>query len=401
MAASDPDRWSRVAVVVLDSVGIGAAPDAADYGDQGSHTLANTARAVGGLKLPNLGALGLGNLAGIEGVAPAAAPRASYGTMIERSAGKDTTTGHWELMGVILDQPFATYPEGFPAEIVETFEREAGVRVIGNVVASGTEIIDRLGAEHCASGAPILYTSADSVFQLAAHEDVLDVEELYRISQIARAMPQLQDVGRVIARPFTGTPGNFRRLSARRKDFSLEPSGPTLLDRLQEAGIATVGVGKIGNIFAGRGVARSLPTSGNPDGVARTVQALREIERGLVFTNLIDFDQEYGHRNDAQGYAGALEQFDRLLPELLAAVEPDGLLVLTADHGNDPTTPSTDHSREQVPLLVYDPRRPGVALGERQSFTDLAQTLAEVFGVPGFDHGQSFLATLLAGVIVN
>jgi phosphopentomutase len=396
-------------VVVLDSVGIGEAPDAAAYHDEGSHTLANTARAVGGLRLPNLEALGLGNciesggtpahrihtgLAAIDGVAPVDSPRASFGTMVERSAGKDTTTGHWELMGVVLEQPFATYPNGFPAQLVQTFERQAGVSVIGNVVASGTEIIEKLGAAHYASGSPILYTSADSVFQLAAHQNVIAVEELYRICKIARAMPELADVGRVIARPFAGAAGEYKRLSALRKDFSLEPTGPTLLDRLERAGFATVGVGKIWNIFAGRGVARSLPTAGNPEGVARTVEALKELDSGLVFTNLIDFDQEYGHRNDAKGYAGALEQFDELLPQLLAAVEPDGLLVLTADHGNDPTTPSTDHSRERVPLLVYDPRRPGTDLGQRSSFADLAQTLAEAFGVPAFAHGTSFLAAL-------
>ncbi|MBE3587986.1 MAG: phosphopentomutase [Thermoanaerobacteraceae bacterium] len=391
----DPEI-SRVTLIVLDSVGVGALPDAARYGDEGSNTLAHIARDVGGLHLPHLGALGLGNILAIEGVPPAGKPGAAYGRMAEASAGKDTTTGHWEIAGLLLERPFPVYPRGFPPEIIRPFEERTGRPVLGNKPASGTAIIEELGAEHMRTGRPIVYTSADSVFQIAAHEEVIPLEELYRMCRIARELLTGEHaVGRVIARPFVGRPGGFKR-TANRRDFSLPPPAPTVLDLLQEKGLAVLAVGKIEDIFAGRGITEALHTENNMDGVDKTLTFLRRDDRGLIFTNLVDFDMLYGHRNNPRGYAGALEDFDRRLPEILAALRDDEVLIITADHGCDPTTGSTDHSREYVPLLVYGRKvQAGVDLGTRRTFSDVAATVAELFGL-SYPRGKSF-ATEVCG----
>ncbi|MQL52069.1 phosphopentomutase [Desulfofundulus thermobenzoicus] len=383
-------KISRITLIVLDSVGIGALPDAARYGDEGSNTLAHIARYVGGLRLPHLGALGLGNILAIEGVPPAGKPKAAYGRMAEASAGKDTTTGHWEIAGLLLERPFPVYPHGFPPEIIKPFEERIGRPVLGNKPASGTAIIEELGAEHMRTGRPIVYTSADSVFQIAAHEEVIPLEELYRMCRIARALLTGEHaVGRVIARPFVGQPGSFQR-TANRRDFSLPPPAPTVLDLLQEKGLAVLAVGKIEDIFAGRGITEALHTENNMDGVDKTLTFMRRDDRGLIFTNLVDFDMLYGHRNNPRGYAGALEDFDRRLPEILAALRDDEVLIITADHGCDPTTGSTDHSREYVPLLVYGRKvKAGWDLGTRRTFSDVAATVAELFGL-SYPRGKSF-----------
>ncbi|KYH31637.1 phosphopentomutase [Neomoorella mulderi] len=384
----------RVILIVLDSVGVGALPDAAKYGDEGSNTLGNIAAAVD-LHLPNMARLGLGNILPLKGIAPVAAPAAAYGKMASRTAGKDTTSGHWELAGLILERPFPLYPSGFPPEIIEPFEKAIGRKVLGNKPASGTVIIEELGAEHMRTGYPIVYTSADSVFQIAAHEDVIPVQELYRYCKIARQLLRGEHaVGRVIARPFVGEPGHFIRTD-RRQDFSLEPPRPTLLDAVMNAGLQVMAVGKIKDIFAGRGISRWIHTHDNMDGVDQTRNFIRESNRGLIFTNLVDFDMRYGHRNDVAGYAAALEAFDRRLPELLEALNEKDVLVLTADHGCDPTTPSTDHSREYVPLLVYGNRIQPVDLGVRSTFADLGATVAELLGVPYDLAGESFASMLM------
>ena len=386
-------RFPKVAIVVLDGVGCGGAPDAAAFGDEGSDTLGNTARVVGGLGLPNLGALGLGNATRIEGVPPVAAPRASFGRLRESAAGKDTTTGHWEMAGHVLKAAFPTFPHGFPKEVMAQFERIAGAPALGNVVASGTEILVRLGEEHQRTGRPIVYTSADSVFQIAAHEAVVPIEELYRICREMRLVLVGEwGVGRVIARPFEGSPGSYRR-TLRRRDFSREPEGPTLLDLLKAAGKDVVSVGKIDDIFAGRGITRSRHVLPHDQCIAATIDSLNELRAGLVFTNLVEFDMTYGHRNDPQGMARALEDLDRRVPALLEAAAKDTMLIFTADHGNDPTTASTDHSREEVPLLVWTGGK-GKALGTRTSFADVAATIAEDFGLSGTLAGTSFLADL-------
>ena len=384
-----------VALVVLDSVGIGGAPDAAEFGDEGSATLQHVAEAVGGLNVPNLAALGLGNVASVEGVPPALDPAASFGSMVERSPGKDTTTGHWEIAGVVLEKPFPTYPDGFPSEVLDPFEEAIGKGTLGNVAASGTEIIARLGERHIETGRPIVYTSADSVFQIAAHVDTIPLKELYRMCETARDILRgPHEVGRVIARPFKGSPGAFERTTDRR-DFSVLPPSDTILDELSAEGLEVRGVGKILDIFGGRGVTHSHPTKSNEAGVEAVVEELGRLERGLVFANLVDFDQSFGHRNDPAGYAGALEAFDAGLPALLAALSEDDALVVTADHGNDPTTSSTDHSRERVPLLVTGPRlAAGVDLGVRRSFADLGATVAHLLGVDTTTPGSSFAARL-------
>jgi len=381
-----------VALVVLDGVGVGALPDAHRYSDEGSNSVGNTARAVGGLHLPHLGALGLGHLTDIVGVPPHPAPAGAYGRMAERSPGKDTTTGHWELAGIVLSQPFPTYPDGFPPEVIEPFERRIGRRVLGNRPASGTVIIEELGAEHMRTGRPIVYTSADSVFQIAAHEDVIPLDELYGMCRIARELLQgRHGVGRVIARPFVGEPGRFRR-TANRRDFSLPPPAPTILDHLTEAGWAVTAVGKIDDIFVGRGIGRHYPAANNEEAVDGLLRALAENpEPGLFFVNCVDFDTLWGHRNDPEGYAAALEAFDRRLPEIQGALGPDDALLLVGDHGCDPTTPSTDHSREYTPLLVWGgPIRSGVHLGTRDTFADVAATIAAWFGVANPGPGRSF-----------
>ncbi|HJZ62600.1 MAG TPA: phosphopentomutase [Miltoncostaeaceae bacterium] len=365
---------SRVIVLVMDGVGAGAAVDADRYGDAGSDTLGNTARAVGGLRLPTLERLGLGCVLPLAGVAEVRRPEALIGRLAERSAGKDTTTGHWELMGLRTDQPFRTYPEGFPDDVMEAFAAATGRGWLCNRPASGTEVIDRFGAEHMRTGALIVYTSADSVFQIAAHEGVVPLEELYDDCRAARAILTGEHaVSRVIARPFVGEPGSFER-TRNRKDFSVEPHGPTALDRLTEAGVPVEGVGKIKQIFAGRGVGGEHLMRDNHDGMEISTRLLGEVGHGLVFANLIDFDMLYGHRNDARGFADCLEEFDADLGPLMGAMRDGDLLVVTADHGNDPTTPSTDHSREWVPLVAWEPGRDpagGRWVGE---FGDVGQT---------------------------
>ena len=387
---SDLPRMERAIVVVLDGVGVGQAPDAAAYGDAGADCLANCARAVGGLALPTLGRLGVGNLTEIEGTPPQP-PAGACGRLIERSPGKDSTTGHWELMGVVLDHPMPTYPHGFPPELVTRFEAAIGRHVLGNYPASGTAIIEELGAEHLRTGFPILYTSADSVFQVAAHEDVIPIAELYRMCEIARGLLTGEDeVGRVIARPFTGTPGAFVR-TPHRRDFSLEPPAPTLLDALKASGREVVGIGKIEDLFAERGLTASDHTATNAAGQAAALAAVARSFAGLLFVNLVECDQNYGHRRNPEGYAEALRAFDAWLPSLLARLGDGDVLFITGDHGTDPTWRGTDHTRESVPLLVAGkPVRPGDYLGARSSFADLGATLAEAFGLPPLAHGQSF-----------
>lgn len=380
----------RVALVVLDSVGVGELPDAGKYGDTGSNTLCHIARSVGGLRLPNLAGLGLGNIIHIAGVPPAKKPAASFGRMAELSPGKDTTTGHWELSGLILERPFPVYPDGFPPELIRAYEERIGRKVLGNKVASGTAIIEELGEQHMATGLPIVYTSADSVFQIAAHEEIIPLEELYRICRIARELLTGEHaVGRVIARPFTGGPGNFKR-TMNRHDFSLKPPGQTVLNLLKDNGIPVIAIGKIRDIFDGEGITDSIPTKGNTDGMEQIINMLNSVTGGLIFANLVDFDMLYGHRNNPRGYAEALEELDLRLPELLKLLREEDVLIITADHGCDPTTPSTDHSREYVPLLVYGKTlRGGIDLGVRETFADVAATIAESFGLK-YSAGTSF-----------
>jgi phosphopentomutase len=387
----------KVLLLVCDSFGVGEAPDAAAYGDEGSDTIGNTARAAGGIDAPNLADLGLGLLTAAPGLEPRARPGTAHGKMEERSTGKDTTTGHWELGGLILDRPFPTYPQGFPAEVIEAFERAIGRSVLGNRAASGTEIIEELGPEHLRSGRPIVYTSADSVFQIAAHKDVVPLETLYEWCRAARAVLVGEHaVGRVIARPFVGEPGAFVRTHERR-DFSVEPPGPTYLDVALGAGIPVYGVGKIPDIFAGRGLKDARHSESNDHGIDLTLSYLSEDEPVLVVTNLVDFDTEYGHRNDSEGYARCVAQFDRRLPELVGAVG-EGLLFLTGDHGCDPTDVSTDHTREYVPALVAGGalgQGNAVDLGIRETFADLGATVAHVLGLGGPSlAGTSFLGEL-------
>ncbi len=382
----------RVIVIVLDSVGIGEAPDAAAFGDVGSHTLGNIAHAVGGLHMPNLEKMGLGNIVLVEGVRPRFNPTAAYGRMAEKSGGKDSTIGHWELMGLEVITPFPLYPDGFPPEIMAQFEAATGRGTLGNIPASGTEIIAELGEEHMRTGKLIVYTSGDSVFQIAAHEEIVPIDELYAACLAARAiLTGEHEVSRVIARPFIGEPGAFER-TANRHDYSVDPPAPTLLDNLKEAGLMVCAVGKITDLFNGQGITASIHTESNMDGVDKTITAIRDRrERGLIFTNLVDFDAKFGHRNNPQGYAEALETFDRRLPEIVDAMQPDDLLVLTADHGNDPTTPSTDHAREYVPVLIAgEGVRDSVNIGVRESFADLAATIGAALGVDEPAFGASF-----------
>lgn len=384
----------RAILLVLDGVGIGAAHDAAAYGDVGSFTLGNVASSTPGFSLPNLEALGLGTLAEITGVRPVEGSAARC-TLQPASSGKDSTTGHWELCGLLLERPFPTYPGGFPADVVAEFAQRTGRPVIGNVVGSGTDVIARFGEEHGRTGAWILYTSADSVFQIAAHEGVIPLAELYRGCEIARGMLVApHDVSRVIARPFVGTPGAWSR-TANRRDYSIAPTGRTLLDALEEAGIPRQGVGKVDDLFAGRGIASSH-TRDNAEGLRLIREWQVGAAGGLLFVNLVDFDQQFGHRNDVPGFYGALRQFDHALPGLLSALREDDLLLITADHGNDPTTPSTDHARERVPLLVCGPRvKPGT-LGERGTFADVGATIADWFGSDFRGAGTSLLPLVLA-----
>jgi phosphopentomutase len=388
--------FTRAIVIVLDSVGIGELPDADTYGDRGSNTLGNIARQVP-LAVPTLRMLGLDRLVDLGGTPAQTAPRAAIGRMAEASAGKDSVTGHWEMMGIVLDRPFPVFPQGFSSEIVQEFSRLTGRAVIGNKAASGTVIMEELGPEHMRTGALIVYTSADSVFQIAAHEAIVPVPELYRACEIAyKLVGEGLGVGRVIARPFVGTPGNFTR-TANRHDYALPPFGETLLDRAKAAGLPVVAIGKIQDLFAGRGVTKAVHTASDDEGMDGVERQMGEVDRGLIFANLVDFDSRFGHRNDVPGYAANLEQFDSRLARLLPALQPADLLIITADHGNDPTTSSTDHSREHVPLLVVGTNvRTEVRLGTRATFADLGQTLAELFGVGLLAHGTSFLGQIAA-----
>ena len=388
------NRARRALILVLDGVGCGEAPDSAAYGDSGSNTIGNVSRAVGGLALPNMARLGLGNIVPIAGVEPERYAIGAWGSMLPKSSGKDSTAGHWEIAGLHLAKPFPTYPHGFPDDVIAAFTKATGRPVIANSVASGTTVITDFADEQQRTGAWIVYTSADSVFQVAAHEGVIPLEELYRGCEIARAMLVApHDVSRVIARPFTGTPGAWKR-TANRRDYSIQPPGVTLLDALETAGIERSGVGKVDDLFAGRGL-RSRHTVDNAEGIRLIESWLSSPSRGFCFANLVDFDQLFGHRNDVRGFQGALEAFDRALPSLLSALREDDLLFITADHGNDPTTPSTDHARERVPLLVAGPRVRGGAIGERQTFSDLGATVAEWFGLDFRGPGTSFLSSLV------
>lgn len=386
---------SRVILVVLDSVGLGALPDAAAFGDEGANTLGNVARRCGGLRLPNFGRLGLGRLTDVSGVPPEG-PAGACGRLMLRSPGKDTVTGHWELGGIVLETPLRTFPHGFPSELIDRFEALIGRGVLGNEVASGTEIIARLGPEHMRTGKPIVYTSADSVFQIAAHEDIIPLADLYRMCEQARAL-LVGDwlVGRVIARPFRGGPGAFER-TANRHDYALDPPGTLLSDKLAEAGLPVISIGKVADVFNGRGFTGGRRTRDNADGIDAIVEAMATTDRGLIFANLVDFDSKYGHRNDWAGYGAALEYADSRIPELEAALRPDDVLMFTADHGCDPTTPGTDHSREYVPLLVTGQRvRSGTDLGTRTSLADVGETVAELLGTAGPGTGVSFAAELM------
>ncbi|MFV9510748.1 phosphopentomutase [Tepidibacillus sp. LV47] len=388
--------FKRVVLIVLDSVGIGELPDAEKFGDKGTNTLLHISEQMNGLHVPNLEKMGLGHIYPLKGVKKVDQPIASYGKMKEVSVGKDTMTGHWEIMGLKIDLPFKTYPNGFPDSLIKPFEERIGRKVIGNKPASGTEIIEELGEEHMKTGAVIVYTSADSVFQIAAHEEIIPLEELYRICEIAREMTLDEEhmVGRVIARPFIGTPGHFKR-TANRHDYAVKPPAKTVMNYLKEAGLDSIAVGKISDIYSGEGITQAVKTKSNMDGVDKTIDGLKSDFHGLLFTNLVDFDMLYGHRRDPIGYGKAIEEFDARLPELFAALKKDDLLMITADHGNDPTHTGTDHTREYVPLLVYSKvLTGGVNLGIRATFADVGATIADIFGVTKPQYGESFLREL-------
>lgn len=386
---------NRVILIVLDSVGVGELPDSADYGDVGSNTVGNIVKACGCISLPNLTRLGMGKIDGIDYLPVPGEVIGSYGKMAEVSKGKDTITGHWEISGLQLKYPFPTYPGGFSADIIDRFEKMTGRGVLANCVASGTEIIKEYGEEHMKTGKLIVYTSADSVFQIAAHEEIVPLEELYRICRLAREMLQGENmVGRVIARPFLGQPGNFSRTSNRR-DFSAEPTSDTILDKLQQKGLDVIAVGKIEDIFSGKGITQAEHTKSNMNGVDVTLNYMKQQNKGMIFTNLVDFDMLFGHRNNAEGYKQALEEFDSRLPEIMSAMREDDLLLITADHGCDPTTPSTDHSREYIPLLLYGQNiRQDVNLGTRKTYADIASSIAEIFGIKNIFPGESFFSRI-------
>ncbi|MFB3778530.1 MAG: phosphopentomutase [Bryobacteraceae bacterium] len=388
------EPFRRIILIVIDSLGVGEAPDADRYGDAGSNTLGNLARARR-LALPNLVELGLANIEPLAGIEPPAAPLGAYGRCAPASPGKDTTTGHWEMAGIHLARPFPLYPHGFPREIMDELERRIGRGTLANVAASGTEIIERLGVEHIVTGRPIVYTSADSVFQVAAHEEIIPLPELYRICETARQILRGEhEVGRVIARPFLGEPGAFVR-TANRRDYAVPPPEGTLLDRLAERDVPVHTVGKIHEVFLGRGIRTHVKSKGNADGMEKVLEAMRDVPRGLIFVNLVDFDQLYGHRNDVEGYARALEAVDAWVPRLRAGMTGDDLVIFTADHGCDPTTPSTDHSREYVPVLALGPgARKNVNLKVRASISDIGQTVAENYGAR-VENGVSFLSAIL------
>jgi phosphopentomutase len=402
--SAPPSSFRRAIVIVMDSVGIGELPDASAYGDEGSNTIGNIAKQVP-LKVPTLRALGLDRVVSdwcltrvrrVRHQSDTSLTPGAFGRMAEASPGKDSVTGHWELMGIVLDRPFPLFPNGFSKAILDEFSRQTGRGVLGNKAASGTQIIDELGPEHIRTGSLVVYTSADSVFQIAAHEQIVPIPELYRACEIAYALVgEGLGVGRVIARPFVGTPGHFTR-TANRHDYARPPSAETLLDRLKAASLPVVAIGKIEDLFAGRGVTRAIHTASDDEGMDHVERQMMEVDRGFLFANLVDFDTQYGHRNDIAGYARNLERFDARLAALLPRLRDDDLLIVTADHGNDPTTPSTDHSREYVPLLVAGTHvRAGVDLGTRRTFADVGQTLAEMFGVGRLANGTSFLRDIM------
>ncbi len=382
----------RVIWIVLDSVGIGAMPDAAQYGDELANTFSHVYNYNKGLKLKNLKALGWGNIDGIEVLGEEPLPQGAFARLAELSKGKDTTTGHWEMIGIYTEVPFPTYPQGFPKEIMEAFEAQIGTKTLGNCPASGTAIIEELGEEHVQTGYPIIYTSADSVFQIAAHEEVIPLDKLYEMCEIARNLLKGEhEVARVIARPFTGEAPHFTR-TANRRDFAICPPTPNLLTYCGEQGVPVMAVGKIEDIFNGQGVTEAIHTKSNLEGIEVTLESMKKYDKGLIFTNLVDFDMKWGHRNDPESYGKGLEAFDEKLPEIMAQMTEEDILIITADHGCDPTVPGTDHTREYVPLLIYGKGvEPGCNLGTRQSFADIGQTVAEIFGLPSLKIGQSFL----------
>jgi phosphopentomutase len=382
---------NRVILIVLDSVGMGEMPDSKEYGDEGSNTLGNIARSMSGFTLPNLRKIGLGNIDGMIGIDSTENPEGSFGKCAEMSKGKDTVTGHWEISGIILEKPLNTYPKGFPKDIINEFEEKVGKKVLGNKVASGTEIIKELGDEHVKSGNPIVYTSADSVFQIAAHEDIIPLEELYRMCQIAREMLVGDKiVGRVIARPFIGNSGSYKRTS-NRKDFALDPFDTTMLDYIKQAGMSVMAVGKIEDIYNGRGITEAVHIKNNMDGVDKTIEYMKTHKEGLIFTNLVDFDMLYGHRNDFEGYGNALMDFDGRLPEIIKNMKSEDVLIITADHGCDPTTESTDHSREYVPLLIYGNNiKKGINVGIRRTFSDIGKSVLHMLEINNKLFGESF-----------
>lgn len=389
--------FKRIHLIVMDSVGIGEAPDAAQFDDVGSDTLGHIAQECGGLNMPNMAALGLSNIRSIPGIEVAERPLGYYGKMQETSRGKDTMTGHWEIMGLYIDTPFRVFPDGFPAELIERIEAKTGRKVIGNKPASGTEIIDELGEEHVKTGALIIYTSADSVLQIAAHEEVVPLKELYEICEFCREITRDDPymLGRIIARPFVGEPGNFTR-TANRHDYALKPFGRTTMNELQDQGFDVIALGKISDIYDGEGITKAIRTKSNMDGMDKFISTLDESFTGLSFLNLVDFDALFGHRRDPKGYGRALEEFDARLPEVFAKMTDDDLLLITADHGNDPTYKGTDHTREYVPLIAYSPRfaAGGKELPLRGTFADIAATVAENFAVTAPDYGKSFLTDL-------
>lgn len=381
---------NRVVLMVLDSVGAGYLPDAAEFGDEGANTLGHVAEGVGGLNMPNMQKMGLGNIIPIQGVPPASSPAAAWGIMMEASNGRDTMAGHWELMGLVVDKPFPLFPDGFPKKILDEFYAASGVsHVLANIPASGTVIIAELGEEHMKTGHPIVYTSGDSVFQIAAHEEVIPVPELYKMCEQARVVCDRHRIGRVIARPFVGTPGDFTR-TANRKDYPMLPTGETALDVMKKNGLNVCGIGKIEDIYAKQGITRAIHTKNNKDGMEALKKELDITENGLIFINLVDFDMVYGHRNNVEGYAKALEEFDVDLGTFLPKLQDDDLLIITADHGCDPSFPGTDHTREHVPLLAYSPGLKPVELGTRKTFSDVGVTILEIFDLPHSFPGTGF-----------
>ena len=382
---------NRVVLLVIDSVGIGYLPDADKYGDYGANTLGNIALHTGGISLPNMRALGLGNIDEIKGVEPIADPTGAFGRANELSSGKDTTTGHWEITGLYVEEPFNTFPNGFSEEIIKEFENRIGKKTLGNYAASGTVIIEDLGKKHLETGYPIVYTSADSVFQIAAHEDIISVPELYKMCEIAREIMMGENaVARIIARPFDGELGSFQR-TTNRKDYSLDPTSKTVLDLAKNEGLEVIGIGKIEDIFNSKGITSAIHTKSNMSGVDATIESLNKESKGIIFTNLVDFDAKYGHRRNPEGYKDALEAFDKRVPDILAAMNDDDILIITADHGNDPTFKGTDHTREYVPILVYGKEiKSNVNLGTRKSFADIAKTISEFLRISDTGVGESF-----------